>query len=440
MFYRLRLRLLKKLSFLRLTLLSMGLLDELITGFEFVALPLLRDQLGLSYQQVGLLFSVAALSGLIFEPFLNLLSDRGSKRWWILGGLLGLTIGFALIGSTRNYILLLGAFALTYPCGIAVDLSQAALIDSAPASGARTMTRWTLMCGIGDLLSPLVVAAFVAAGLGWTTLCWCASLVWLIAGVVIWFQRFPTLPMPAKKANTIQTNEANSNQTEEMSSIQTEEEANSAEALDDDNPPEVSLLAGLRAALRDPILLRWAALSILPTMLDEVFLGFATLYLKDVLHASEVAISACIVVHMLGVFPSLLVIDRIVERMAPHKLLIGLSLITLVGAIGFLTLHSIVLAAVSLFVIGLGEAGLYPVAMAEAYARQPGRSGTVRVIVGLGQPFEILLPGFIGLVAARFGVLVGVGLLCTAPLWILLLLPWRNPGHKAAIQLEKRAF
>ncbi|HET8913801.1 MAG TPA: MFS transporter [Ktedonobacteraceae bacterium] len=431
MFYRLRLRRLKKLSFLRLTLLSMGLLDELITGFEFVALPLLRDQLGLSYQQVGLLFSVAALSGLIFEPFLNLLSDRGSKRWWILGGLLGLTIGFALIGSTRNYILLLGAFALTYPCGIAVDLSQAALIDSAPASGARTMTRWTLMCGIGDLLSPLVVAAFVAAGLGWTTLCWSASLVWLIAGVVIWFQRFPTLPTPAK--------ETGSSQVKEASSIRTEGEVNPAEAQAEDIP-EVSLLAGLRAALRDPILLRWAALSILPTMLDEVFLGFATLYLKDVLHASEVAISACIVVHMLGVFPSLLVIDRIVERIAPHKLLIGLSLITLVGAIGFLTLHSVVLAAVSLFVIGLGEAGLYPVAMAEAYARQPGRSGTVRVIVGLGQPFEILLPGFIGLVAARFGVLASVGLLCTAPLWILLLLPWRKPGHKAATRLEKPAF
>jgi len=59
----------------RWTLLSMPLLDELISGFPVVGLPLLRDQLGLSYDQVGLLFSVGALSGMVIEPFINILSD-----------------------------------------------------------------------------------------------------------------------------------------------------------------------------------------------------------------------------------------------------------------------------------------------------------------------------------------------------------------------------
>ncbi len=382
---------LPRAAILRLTLLSIAMLDELIAGFAVVALPLLRNQLGLNYQQVGLLFSVGACSALILDPFVNLLSDRGSKRWWILGGLIGLAVGFALAGSTRNFQLLLVAFALTYPAGgAAVGLAEAALIDSAPHAATRTMTRWTLMSGSGDILSPLVVAAFVALGLGWSALCWFAVAVWLSAGLIILPQRFPR---PA--------------------------------SLPDDDDDKVSILAGLREALRDPLLLRWAALAILPTMLDEVFIGFVALYLGDVLHAGQVVIGGSIVVQMCGSFLGLLIVDRLVGRVTSRRLMIWLALLALVGVIGLLSTHSILLATAALFIIGLGEAGLYPIAQAEAYARLPGRSGTVRAVIGLGMPFEIALPGAVGLVAARFGILAGVGLLGTAPFLILLLLPWR---------------
>ncbi|MBV8694746.1 MAG: MFS transporter, partial [Ktedonobacteraceae bacterium] len=358
-----------------MTLLSMALLDELITGLAVVGLPLLRDQLALSYEQVGLLFSVGALSSLLLEPILNLLSDRGSKRWWILGGLLGLALAFALAGSIRNFIVLLVAFALIYPAtGAAVGLSEAALIDSAPKDGARTMTRWTMMSSVGDILSPLVVAAFVALGLGWSALCWFAAILWLAAGLIVWPQRFPH---PAGLPD------------------------------DNDTASDVSMLAGLRKALRDPLLLRWAVLSLLPTMLDEVFIGFAALYLRDVLHASQIEISMILIVHMIGGFLGLLIVDRLVERMTPQRLLIWLALLSLIGVIAFLSIHSILSATLALFIIGLGATGLYPLAQAEAYARQPGRSGTVRAVIGLGMPFEVALPGIVGLVASRFGVLAG---------------------------------
>src|SRR5215472_15505386 len=136
----------RKVSPLRMILLSTVLLDELITGFPVVGLPLLRDQLGLSYGQIGLLFSVEALSGMILSPIISLLSDRGSKRWWVVGGSLGLAISLVLMGSTHNFALLLAAFALSSPAGgAAVGLSQAALIDAAPQESTQTMTRWTLM-------------------------------------------------------------------------------------------------------------------------------------------------------------------------------------------------------------------------------------------------------------------------------------------------------
>jgi len=169
----------RKILPLRSTLLSTVLLDELITGFPVVGLPLLRDQLGLNYGQIGLLFSVEALSGMILSPIISLLSDRGSKRWWVIGGSLGLAISLVLMGSSHNFGLLLAAFAFSSPAGsAAVGLSQAALIDVAPQESTQTMTRWTLMGSVGDLLSPLAVAVIASLQLCWTALCWLGAASW----------------------------------------------------------------------------------------------------------------------------------------------------------------------------------------------------------------------------------------------------------------------
>src|SRR5260221_14441992 len=131
-------------SLLRLTLLHMGLLDELITGFVVVGLPLLRDQLGLTYAQVGLLFSAGALSAMILEPIINLMSDRSSKRWWILGGLLILAADFALAGNVRSFGWLLFVFILMYPAiAKGVVLAEGPLFHRAQEVGACRRTPWT---------------------------------------------------------------------------------------------------------------------------------------------------------------------------------------------------------------------------------------------------------------------------------------------------------
>ena len=386
----------RRAALLRPTLLSTVLLDELVTGFPVVGLPLLRDYLGLSYEQVGLLFTVEALSAMILYPIINLLSDRKSKRWWVIGGLMGMAFAFALMGSVRNFGFLLLAFALYAPAGgAAVGLSEATLIDAAPQEGTQTMTRWTLVSSVGDLLSPLTVAAMAALHFGWSVLCWLAVALWLGTALILWFQRFPH---PAVAAGAT------------------------------DSAPAPSIWTSLREALRDPVLLRWAALTTIPAMVDEVFLGFAALYLRDVLHVSQAMIGLILALQMMGVLLGLFALDLLIKRrtVAPQRLLRWLALLALVGMIGLLTIRSTWLAALALFVIGLGVAGWYPIAKAEAYARLPGRSGMVRAVTDLGRPFEVALPGIVGLVAGRFGVLAGVGLLGLAPVLILLLVPWRT--------------
>jgi Na+/melibiose symporter-like transporter len=251
------------------------------------------------------------------------------------------------------------------------------------------------------LLSPLAVTTILAIGLGWSGLCWIAVGLWLASALFIWPQRFPS-------------------PTHFLS--------------DSEDTSPISVLVSLRKALHDPLLLRWAALSILPTMLDEVFLTFAILYLRDDLHANELFIGLTIGIQMIGTILGLVVVERLVGRIAPRRLLSCYALLTLIGVIGFLVVRSTWFAPFWLFVIGFGASGLYPIAKAEAYARQPGRSGTVRAIINLGSPFEVALPGIVGLIAARFGILASLGFLGLAPLLILILIPRRtsNPTHSPA--------
>ncbi len=376
-------------SLLPAILLCMPLLDEMVSGFLFIGLPLASKQLQLDYTQIGFLFAAGALSSMVLDPLINLLSDRRAKRPWILSGLLVMVAGLALAGTTRNFALLLCSFVVIYPAITTVlDLSQAVLVDQNPQVSTRTMTRWTIMANIGDLLAPIIVSLIIVLPGGWSTLCWLACGFWLIAALLIAMQRFPR----------------------------------QEHADDDEEEPTIKLLDGLRAALRDPLLLRWAALTILPTMLDEIFVVYATLYMRDVLHMHPDLIGLLLTVHMIGAFLGLFVLERtLLQRIAPQRLLIGLALIIIAGMACFLTLHAIWFTGLALFIIGVGATGLYPIALGQAYKCYPGRSGLVRTVISVGAPFEVLLPSVVGLVAGHFGVIASICILGTAPFLVILL-------------------
>jgi fucose permease len=159
-----------------------------------------------------------------------------------------------------------------------------------------------------------------------------------------------------------------------------------------------------------------------------VFLGFEALYLHDVLHTSKEVVALIVAIQMVGALFGLFALDRLVSKtpIAPNRLLRWLALLTLIGIVAFLTARSIVVAAIALFIISLSAAGWYPIAKSQAYARLPGRSGTVLTVISLGAPFEVALPGIVGLIAERFGLLAGLTFLGLAPVLMLLLIPWRR--------------
>lgn len=387
---------LRRSSPLNLLLINMGLLDELISGVLFIGLPLLRGQLGLTYEQIGLIFSVSAISAIVFEPPLYLLSNWGAKHRWIVAGLLGMTCAFVLAGSANSFVLLVVAFSLTSPAGaLAIGLSQTALMDNAPGASMRIMTRWTMLSSIGDFLSPLAVTTIVSFGLGWRGICLIAAGCWLAAAVSVWPLHFPQPPSTYRQK---------------------------------DDESDGSIWAALRLALHDRVLLRWSILSMLTTMLDEIFLTFLVLYLRDVLHASALASGLTVGIGMAGGFLGLVLLDRLHERIAPLRLLQVASVLALVGVAGLLLVRALWVAPLAFFIMSLGSACLYPIVDAQAYARLPGRSGMKAFISSLGQPFEIVLPAITGFVAGQFGLTASLALLGSAPLFFLLLAPRDKKG------------
>lgn len=375
---------------------SLPLIDELVSGVPVLTTPLLRSELQLSYAQVGLLFTVAELAGFVIDPLVNTLSDQWPKRRLLIGGILGLVAGFSLAAVSPSFaLLLIGVMIIGATNGVALGLGQALLIDAQPATSLRTMTRWTIMAALGDLLAPLLVATALAAQFGWRTLWGGSALIWLAAAAAIWLQRLPAAHQPTH-ATTHKV----------------------------DWP---ALRANLLTGVRNPSLLRWIFLDICPTMLDELFLVFAALFLTDKLGTTPAAASLFLMTPVVGGLGGLALLHSLGARYAPIRLLQGSALVAMAGLVVFLVSRAPVPTLFGLGLTGLGAAFWYPIMAAGAYDSLPGRSGTVRALGSLRKPMEIALPLILGLAAERWGIAWGVGLLLAAPVAVLLLAP--RPAH-----------
>jgi FSR family fosmidomycin resistance protein-like MFS transporter len=384
---------------LRPALLGVPLLDELLCGFLVVSLPLVRDSLHLSYAQVGLLLTVGECTAMLIDPVVSLFSDRGSKRWPVLVGVLGTAAGFALAATAQSFTGMLVAFALLAPANaVGISLAQAALVDAAPEAAPRTVTRWTAMGAVGDLLSPLLFAAWTFRGLEWRPLFGLVAGVWLVVAVLLWPLRFPQAGVAAETPA---------------------------------DQPAPGLFAGLKPALRSSRLLRWAAVLLVVDLLDEVWIGFAALFLTDVVRLTPTAASLALSAQMGGAILGLFMLDRLLSRFRGERLLPALACLTLVGTLLFLNVRTFGWASAALLLIGLGAAGWYPIAKAAAYATLPGRTGTVLAVLGITAPFEAALPAVVGAVASRWGIHASMGLLALAPLGVLLLAPRSRPPAPA---------
>lgn len=386
-------------------LLSMPLLDEITSKLYALLLPLMRDDLKFGALEMGLLFTVGEVISMVLEPFIKLTSDHYSKRWPILGGLLSMGLGFLVASSTPSYLGVLIAFALIIPGGgIAINLSQAALIDQRPGEATQIMARWTILGATGVLISSPLLAAALALGLRWRTLFWIAALIWLGVAALILCKRH----LPQFAPNTVHESHIGFR----------------------------SIWMNLLEALRHPHLLRWVSIVFIAGMLDEVFVSFTALYLKEGVHANPVEISLVFGGQTVGGMLGLALLNHILKSI-PMKYLLSLgACLAFIGFVGLLSTPFLWLASIALFVLGLGGSTWYPLAKASAYESLPGRSGTIGAVIDLMAPLQAVTPLAVGFVSQQFGITAGIGLLGLAPIAVLFLIPYSQTSHRQSSEAK----
>ncbi len=367
------------------------LLDELVYGVGETAWPLMRDDLHLTYTQIGLLLSLPGIIAAFIEPFIGILGDVWKRRALILAGGVFFTLSLLLASASFSFILLLSAFILFHPSsGAFVSLSQASLMDSDAKRHEQNMARWTLAGTLGVLAGPLLLGLFVYLGLGWRgTYALLASLSTLI--LLLAFKRIPPDSFPASR------------------------------------PSFGLLLDGFRAALaalKRKEVWRWLLLLEFSDLMLDVLLSYLALYFVDVARVAETQAGVAVAFWLaLGLFTDFAFIPFIDRRPDSIKFLRLTAAAQMVFFPLFLLVPGFLPKLVMITFVNFFNTGWYSILQGRLYSALPGQSASLMAIGAVTTPIAKLLPLLIGFLADRFGLQAAMWLLLLGPIALLVGLP-----------------
>ena len=366
--------------------------DELVFGVGEVALPFIRDDLHLSYTQIGLLLSLPGIIGAFIEPFIGVLGDVWRRRALIITGGILFTISLFMTSASSSFILLVSSFILFFPSsGAFVSLSQANLMDSNPSRHEQNMARWTFAGSLGVLAGPLLLGLFVYFGLGWrgtyaalasfSTLCLLAAL------------RF--LPRDSVSASSF--------------------------------PSMRLVFDGFRAAfnaLKRADVWRWLLLLEFADLMGDVLFSYLALYFVDVGRATEaqagIAVTVWLAIGLMSDFLFIQLIDRQSDTLKFVRLAAFLELFAFAV---FLLTPGFIPKLVIVIVVNVFNTGWYPILQGRLYSSLPGQSASIMAIGSVTAPLAKFFPFLIGLLADQFGLQTAMWILILGPIALLIGLP-----------------
>ena len=367
-------------------------LDELVFGVGEVALPLIRDDLTLSYTQIGLLLSLPGIIAALIEPFIGILGDVWRRRVLIITGGILFTLSLFMTSASTSFVFLLTSAILFFPSsGAFVSLSQASLMDSAPSRHEQNMARWTFAGSLGVLSGPLLLGLFVYFGLGWrgtyaalaslSTLCLFAALRYLPRDHIA----SPSLP-----------------------SLRL-------------------LFEGFRAAfgsLQRGEVWRWLLLLEFADLMGDVLFSYLALYFVDVAQATEAQAGAAVTVWLaIGMVSDLLFIPFIDRQKDSLRYIRFTAFSEILAFAAFLLAPGFLPKFFVVILVNLLNTGWYPILQGRLYSSLPGQSASLMAIGSVTAPLAKFFPFLIGLLADRFGLQTAMWILILGPMALLLGLP-----------------
>lgn len=367
-------------------------IDELVFGVGEIALPFIRDDLQLSYTQIGLLLSLPGIIAAFIEPFIGILGDVWKRRWLILAGGVLFTCSLYMTSVSNSFLVLILSIILFNPAsGAFVSLSQANLMDSDITRHEQNMARWTFAGSLGVLIGPILLGFFVYFGWGWrgayaalgafSVLCLLAALRYLPPDRVS-SRSFPSLRV---------------------------------------------LFDGFRAAfasLRRGEVWRWLLLLEFADLMGDVLFSYLALYFVDVGRATEtqagIAVTAWLALGLISDFLFIPFIDRQSDSL---KFIRRTALLEVCAFAIFLLIPGFLPKLIVVVFVNLLNTGWYPILQGRLYSSLPGQSASLMAIGSVTAPLAKLFPFLIGFLADQFGLQTAMWILILGPIALLIGLP-----------------
>ena len=366
-------------------------LDELVFGVGETAWPLIRDDLNLSYTQIGLLLSLPGIIASFIEPFIGILGDVWRRRLLILGGGILFTASLFMTSTSYSFIFLLFSFILYFPSsGAYVSLSQANLMDSDESRHEQNMARWTFAGSLGVVTGPFLLGLFVYLGLGWRgTYALLASLSAL--SLIVAFRY-----LPADKKNT-------------------------------PFPSFNEVFDGFKSAfqaLKRKEVWRWLLLLEFADLMLDVLFSFLALYFVDVVNVNETQAGIAVTIWLvMGLITDFLFIPYVDKLTDTAQFLRRTAMLNLITFIGFMLIPGFIPKIILVILVNLSNTGWYSILQGRLYSSLPGQSASIMAIGAVTTPLAKALPLLIGILADRAGLDIAMWVLLLAPIALLIGLP-----------------
>jgi FSR family fosmidomycin resistance protein-like MFS transporter len=264
-------------------------------------------------------------------------------------------------------------------------------MDMNPGREAQMMARWTLAGSLGDLLGPLFLAVAYALSLGWRSAYALTGLGMFSLVAALAVRRLGGSECVGK-------------------------------------PGAAALMRNTAQTLQRPGVPRTIGLLRLSDLMLDVFLGYAALYLADVMSATPLQVSLMMSAMMLAGLVSDALVVRLLESIPGATLVRRSAAAVLVLYPALLVAPWLALKLILLPVLRLTTLGWYQVLQGGLYAAARGRSGMVMAIASPGSMADGLLAWGVGWAAGLMGLLAAMWLLLLGALGLLLFVPGARRG------------
>lgn len=164
-------------------------------------------------------------------------------------------------------------------------------------------------------------------------------------------------------------------------------------------------LAAAKGLVRDPILLTMGFMLFLESGMEITVGGWTATFFKEELQIADQRALVYLSLYWLGMMLGRIALSTVLRRAAPARLLLSCLTVAFLGAFLLIVAHVASLAALGVFLIGLGFSATFPVVLGFVGDRYPVLSGTAfSIAMVMALTGGMLLPFATGLLGTAYGL------------------------------------